>query len=73
MTRTDLRQRLDLLDAQVPQLLRDYPDRGEFFQAYAGLADGIEDAALTVADAQFVSRRLDEILCWHRIDDGCDR
>ncbi|NJC47305.1 UNVERIFIED_ORG: hypothetical protein GGR78_000526 [Xanthomonas campestris] len=33
------------------------------------MADVIEDGAITDDDAQFVSRRLDEILAWHGLQD----
>lgn len=70
MDRTELRQHLDNLDASVPPLLRSSPDRSYFWMAFAGMAEVIEDGARTTADAQFVSRRLDEILSWHGLQDA---
>jgi hypothetical protein len=69
MDRTQLRQHLDHLDAAVPALRSTSPDRDHFWQAFAGMADVIEDGAHTAADAEFVSRRLDEILAWHGLED----
>lgn len=69
MDRSELRIRLENLDAAVPALLKSSPDRCHFWQAFAGMADLIEDGAITGEDAQFVSRRLDEILAWHGLQD----
>ncbi|MCC5091119.1 hypothetical protein VDS34_17940 [Xanthomonas campestris pv. campestris] len=69
MHRTELRTQLDQLDAAVPALLAGSPDRCHFWQAFAGMADVIEDGAVTAEDAQFVSRRIDEILAWHGLED----
>jgi hypothetical protein len=38
----DLNRRLDRLAAQLPQLIADYPDEGDFWMAFAGLAEAIE-------------------------------
>ncbi|NYH49448.1 hypothetical protein [Xanthomonas arboricola] len=65
MDKATLRTHLENLNAAVPALLQSSPDRCHFWQAFAGMADVIEYGAITGDDAQFVSRRLDEILAWH--------
>ncbi|ASK90544.1 MULTISPECIES: hypothetical protein [Xanthomonas] len=69
MDRAALRTHLENLDAAVPALLKSSPDRCHFWQAFAGMADVIEDGAITADDAQFVLRRVDEILAWHGLED----
>ncbi len=44
-TEADLIQQLDALEAQLPQMIRDHPDDGDFWCAFAGEADAIEDNA----------------------------
>ncbi|WP_343183843.1 hypothetical protein [Xanthomonas arboricola] len=68
MDRAQLRTHLDHLDAAVPALLQSSPDRCHFWQAFAGMADVIEDGAITANDIQFVSRRIDEIVAWHGLE-----
>ncbi|MBO9776122.1 MULTISPECIES: hypothetical protein [Xanthomonas] len=70
MDRAELRTHLESLDAAVQPLLKSSPDRCHFWQAFAGMADVIGDGAVTGEDAQFVSRRLDEILAWHGLEDA---
>ncbi|WP_115049124.1 hypothetical protein [Xanthomonas arboricola] len=70
MDKAALRTHLDNLDAAVPALLRSGPDRCHFWQAFAGMVDVIEDGAIKGDDAQFVSRRLDEILAWHGLENS---
>ncbi|WP_126945679.1 hypothetical protein [Xanthomonas sp. BRIP62418] len=70
MDRSQLRTHLDNLDAAVPALLANSPDRCHFWQAFAGMADVVGDGAVTGEDAQFVSRRLDEILAWHGLENS---
>ncbi|QRD62769.1 hypothetical protein H8Z72_23245 (plasmid) [Xanthomonas citri pv. citri] len=72
MDRAQLRTHLDNLDAAVPALLTRSLDRDHFWQAFAGIADVIEDSAHTAADAEFVSRRLDEILAWHGLEPSAE-
>lgn len=69
MDRTALRTHLDHLDAAVPALLKSCPDRCHFWQAFAGMAEVIEARALSVEDAGFVGRRIDEILAWHGLEE----
>ncbi|MEA9738689.1 hypothetical protein VDF74_06745 [Xanthomonas campestris pv. raphani] len=68
MDTAQLRTHLENLDAAVPPLLKSSPDRCHFWQAFAGMTDVIEDGAVKGEDAQFVSRRLDEILAWHGLE-----
>lgn len=65
MDRAELRLHLNHLDAAVQALRASSPDRSHFLRAFAGMARLIEARALTSKDAEFVRRRLDEILAWH--------
>ncbi|WP_343237496.1 hypothetical protein [Xanthomonas sp. NCPPB 1067] len=65
MDRAELRIHLDHLDDAVPALRASSPDRCHFLRAFTGMAQVIAEKALTAQDAQFVSRRIDEILAWH--------
>lgn len=59
----DLTARLDALEAALPQLITDNPDPADFWPAFAGEADVIEDRA---GDRCIeVSRRLDAMLAEH--------
>lgn len=69
MDRAQLRTHLDNLDAAVQPLLKNSPDRCHFWKAFADMADLIEDSAATAGDSEFVSRRLDEMLAWHGLQD----
>ncbi|MCC8671654.1 hypothetical protein LN461_20195 [Xanthomonas arboricola] len=70
MDRAELKTHLENLDGAVQPLLKISPDRCHFWQAFAGMADVIEDGAIAGDDAQFVSRRLDEILAWHGLENS---
>ncbi|MEC3888897.1 hypothetical protein LLE72_014370 [Xanthomonas campestris pv. papavericola] len=65
MDRAELRTHLDHLDDAVPALRASSPDRCHFLRVFAGMAQVIEARALTSKDAEFVGRRVDEILVWH--------
>lgn len=65
MDRAQLRTYLDHLDDAVPALRASSPDRCHFLRAFAGMAQIIEAKALTAQDAEFVGRRINEILVWH--------
>lgn len=43
--RAELTVLLDALEASLPQLINDNPDDGDFWMAFAGQADLIEDEA----------------------------
>ena len=51
---------LDALEAALPQLMDDHPDEGDFWMAFAGNADVIEDAA--GEHAALVSERIERML-----------
>lgn len=70
MDRAELRTHLDHLDDAVPALRASSPDRRHFLRAFVGMAQVIEAKALTSKDAEFVERRIDEILAWHRLTDA---
>lgn len=46
ITTPELVQRLADLRAAIPRLQAEYPDEGDFWDAFAGLADPIKDAGL---------------------------
>ena len=63
-TTEELEAKLASLDLQMDQLIVDHPDDGDFICAFAGLADGIADAA-TSDQYDWVHRQLDAILEKH--------
>ncbi|MCT8358633.1 hypothetical protein NLA05_20620 [Xanthomonas citri pv. anacardii] len=65
MDRAELRTLLDHLDAAVAALRASSPDRHHFLRAFTVMAQLIEAKVLTSKDAEFVWRRVDEILAWH--------
>lgn len=58
-TRDELQGRLDRLAADMPDLINDYPDPGDFNSAFAGRADDITDEA-GVADYEWVNAQIDK-------------
>ena len=42
---TELHRQVDLLEADVPRWLEEYPDPADFWPLFAGAADVIEDLA----------------------------
>jgi hypothetical protein len=60
-TRSDLEQALDALEAKIPQLQTEYADDAEFWCAFAGEADHIEDSA-GADDCDYVSQRIDAMV-----------
>lgn len=70
MDRAELRIHLNHLDDAVPALRASSPDRSHFLRAFAGMAQLIEARALTSKDAEFVARRIDEILAWHGLKEA---
>ncbi|CAE1135669.1 hypothetical protein TB9_09340 [Xanthomonas perforans] len=68
MDRAELRFHLERLDEAVPALRASSPDRRHFWQAFASMVFAIESKALTSEDAQFVGRRVEEILSWHGLE-----
>ncbi|MBB3842753.1 hypothetical protein VDS28_20630 [Xanthomonas campestris pv. campestris] len=69
MDRAKLRIHLNQLDAAVPALRASSPDRRHFWRAFTVMAQLIEAKAQTSKDAEFVKRRIDEILAWHGLAD----
>jgi hypothetical protein len=66
-TRAHLSDRLDHLDALVPRLRQQYPDRGDLLEAFAAHADCILDEAQPDQNA-FVHQRLDWIIDKHHLE-----
>ncbi len=58
-----LTSQLDDLEARLPQIIADHPDHGEFWMAFAGEADVIEDQA--GEHCQAVGKRLEAMLAQH--------
>ena len=54
---------LDALEAKLPDLLAAYPADGDFWMAFAGEADAIEDRA--GEHVGFVNRRINAMLARH--------
>lgn len=64
MTTLDqLTAQLDALEAKLPDLLAAYPADGDFWVAFAGEADAIEDQA--TEHVGFVNRRINAMLAQH--------
>ena len=59
----ELTQQLDALEATLPDLLRDHPDEDDFWCAFAGETDHIEDHAGD--HCGFVRGRIDAMLARH--------
>lgn len=60
ITLTELVSRLDALEEALPDLRSEHPDEGEFWSAFAGQADEIEDAA--GPHSAMVGARIDTML-----------
>ena len=56
-------EQLDALEAELPAMVAQYPNEGDFWAAFAGQSDVIEDAAGSHAIA--VGERIEEILAKH--------
>ncbi len=59
----ELTQQLDALEAALPRLIDEHPEPGDFWMAFAGEADAIEDAAGEHAEA--VGQRIAAMLAQH--------
>lgn len=70
-TLSELHAQLDHLETALPQLLADHPEEGDFWSAFAGLADVTEDAAGEHCHA--VHTRIDEMLAKHGLGQGHDQ
>ena len=60
-TRDVLQQRLDELEALMPELVRKYPDRDDLMQEFCGYADRISEET-TAADDAWANDALDTML-----------
>lgn len=65
-TRDDLQVLLNRITVQMPRLLREHPDQGDFLIAFAGLADEVTDRA-GAEDCEWASDQLSAILRRHGI------
>jgi len=63
-TMQELEAKLALLDQQMDQLIKDHPDDGDFWCAFAGIADDIGDAA-DAEQYDVVQAQIDAILKKH--------
>lgn len=63
-TRADLDQRLDALEASLPGMIAEYPDDGDFWMAFAGEADCIQDITPS-AHCKHFHERISEMLGKH--------
>lgn len=62
MDRAEIDARLDKLRADVPSMLADAEDEEDFWPAFAGEADVIEDGAVSAEDCRYVRNQLNRIL-----------
>ncbi len=73
VSRHELKRRLTTLEHEIPALIADHPDAGDFNQAFATRADEIADAA-GVDDDAWVFEQIDGILeragLWRPGQDG---
>lgn len=60
-TREVLQQRIDDLEARMPELVRKYPDRDDLMQEFCGYADLISEET-TAADDAWAMEALDNML-----------
>ena len=67
--------RVDALAEQLPQLIADYPDEGDFWAAFAGVADSIEDDAGEISDDiwEYVNFRIESMLIDAGLQDPATR
>jgi len=61
MTRDELQQRLDELEAMMPELVRRYPEREDLLQEFCGYADQITEETTAETDA-WANAALDDML-----------
>ena len=63
-TKTELDKQLDALEASLPAMIAEYPDQGDFWMAFAGEADCIQDATPSKLCKHF-HKRIEEMLAKH--------
>ncbi len=61
-----LHAQLSTLNSAIPQLLAEHPEPAEFWPAFAGMADVIEDGAGKLAD--YASEQIQAMLVAHGIE-----
>ena len=64
LTRAQLREHLNVLEARLPAMIHAHPDPADFWPQFAGHADVITDAA-GPDDFEWVQERLDDMLRHH--------
>lgn len=62
MDRHEIDARLQKLRADVPSMLADAEDQDDFWPAFAGEADVIEDGAVNAEDCRYVRNQINRIL-----------
>lgn len=62
MDRNELDGRLQKLRADIPGMLADSEDEEDFWPAFAGEADVIEDGAVSAEDCRYVRNQLNRML-----------
>ncbi len=60
-SRSELDTILDELEAELPMLLKDTEDQDDFWMAFTGLSDAIEDSAAP-HDLEYVRKRVNNML-----------
>lgn len=61
-TRPQLEELLAALEVALPGMVQDNPDPADFWPAFAGEADVIEDSAESGDDVRYVQERIDQML-----------
>lgn len=62
MDRNEIDARLQKLRQDVPSMLADAEDEGDFWPAFAGEVDVIEDGATSAEDCRYVRNQINRIL-----------
>lgn len=62
MDKTELDSRLQKLREDLPSMLADAEDEDDFWPAFAGEADLIEDGAVSAEDCRYVRNQLNRML-----------
>lgn len=62
MDRAELDSRLQKLRQDLPSMLSDAEDEDDFWPAFAGEADLIEDGAVSAEDCRYVRNQLNRML-----------
>ena len=73
ITWPDLDQRVAALRAAIPRLRAEYPDEGDFWDAFAGLADEIKDAGLDEDQYHYWDAQLSDMLIVAGLQDPAHR